>query len=249
MERKLGRKPAKHDLRTLSFRHYLNTAALPAIPASKNWGSLITNWGMMQNDTLGDCTIAAAGHIILMDTTLQKRAWRPSDDQVVQAYSAITGYDPKEPSTDAGAVEIDVLNYWRKTGIGGHKILGYAQINVKNLLMMKYGIFLFGAIYTGIGLPISAQDQTVWDVPAGGLTGDGEPGSWGGHAVPITAYDDKTLTCVTWGENKSLTNAWWAAYGDEAYVPITEDWVPPAGVAPNALNLDQLKADLVDISQ
>ena len=46
----------------------------------------------------------------------------PSDQQIVSAGSAITGYNTATGANDNGAVEIDVLNYWRQTGIAEHKI-------------------------------------------------------------------------------------------------------------------------------
>jgi len=59
---KLGKKPARHDPRTLQMANYL---ALPAFPASRDWTNKAKPaWGMMLNDQLGDCTCAAIGHII-----------------------------------------------------------------------------------------------------------------------------------------------------------------------------------------
>ena len=60
---KLGRKAIKTDSRTLAFGDYL-TPGLPPPPPSADWTKGITSWGMMLNDTLGDCTIAGAAHAI-----------------------------------------------------------------------------------------------------------------------------------------------------------------------------------------
>ena len=71
----------------------------------------------MGNDKIGDCTCAAAGHLIMEWTSLaQPKMFTPTDPQIVAAYSAITGYNPKTGANDNGAAELDVLNYWRKTG-------------------------------------------------------------------------------------------------------------------------------------
>ena len=59
-----------------------------------------------------------------------KKMATPSDKQVVAAYSAITGYNPSTGANDNGAVEIDVLNYWRQTGIAGHKIGAYVALGL-----------------------------------------------------------------------------------------------------------------------
>ena len=55
--RKLGRKAIKTDSRTLALGRYL-TPAVPPPPAAADWTKGIARWGMMLNDTLGDCTIA-----------------------------------------------------------------------------------------------------------------------------------------------------------------------------------------------
>lgn len=243
--RKLGRLPTRHDPRTLKLASY--TAPLPAIPDMKNWGVVSGDWGMMRNDELGDCTIAAAGHMVLLDTAARGTPVRIEDCEIVRAYAAVSGYTPGDPSTDNGAVELNVLNYWRQLGIGGHKILGYAAVPLNNRLALRQAIYLFGAVYAGVELPRTAQDQDVWNVdPDGGE--DSAPGSWGGHAVPLVGYDTHALACITWGEPKWLTDDWWAKYGSEAYVVISEDWAPPGGVAPNSFNMDQLKADLAAIT-
>ena len=66
IDRKLGRLPTQHDARTLKLDRYL--APTTDIPAMKNWGVVSGDWGMMRNDQIGDCTIAAAAHIILLGT-------------------------------------------------------------------------------------------------------------------------------------------------------------------------------------
>ena len=87
---------------------------------------------MMHNDTIGDCTCAAAGHLVMEWTANVGAETTPADADILAAYSAITGYDPKTGANDNGAVETDVLNYWRKTGIAGHKIMAYAALEPGN---------------------------------------------------------------------------------------------------------------------
>src|ERR1035438_1443098 len=60
---KLGRKAIKTDTRTLAFGDY-PPPALPPPPAAADWTKGITSWGLMMNDTLGDCTIAGVGHAV-----------------------------------------------------------------------------------------------------------------------------------------------------------------------------------------
>ena len=244
---KLGKRPRRDDPRTLRLASY--AAGLPTPPTAVSWpadSGLV--WPMDGNDTLGDCTCAAVAHLIQMFTACASSApvVMPTA-QVIALYEKF-GYNPADPSTDEGACEIDVLNYWRNTGVltgpavaAPDKIAAYASINPANSTEVKQAIAAFGAIYVGVNLPTSAQGQAVWDVTP---SSPGDAGSWGGHAIPIIGYDATTLACVTWGAVKLMTWAWFSAYCDEAYAVLTPDWIESDGESPSGLNLSALQADL-----
>jgi len=153
---KLGKAAARHDPRTLLLASYA-TAALPTPPASADLTAKVSAWGMMDNDQIGDCTCAAAGHLIMEWTANAKKMVTPSDKQIVAAYSAITGYNPTTGANDNGAVEIDVLNYWRQSGIAGHKIGAYMAVEPSNHLHIMDSVYIFEGCYIGLQLPVSAQ--------------------------------------------------------------------------------------------
>jgi hypothetical protein len=252
---KLGKQPVRHDPRTLLFASY-TTPALPAPPPALNLATEVkAPWGMMDNDQIGDCTCAAAGHLIMEWTASAKsKMFTPSDQQIVAAYSAITGYNPKTGANDNGAQEIDVLNYWRQQGIANHKIEAFMALEPANHTHVMDAVWIFGGCYIGLALPKSAQAQTsnrqTWSVPPAGTGGDGAPGSWGGHAVPVIAYDSRSLTVVTWGALQAMTWGFWAAYCDEAYAILSPDYLKQKGgqtIAPSGFNLPQLEADLADL--
>jgi len=242
---KLGKQAPRHDPRTFLFATYFRGDTLPPPPASENWAARVRDWPMMANDRIGDCTCAAAGHMIEQWTTYAGRAAVPADKTIIAAYSAIAGYDPRTGANDNGAVELDVLNYWRHHGIASHKILAYVALEPKNHLQVKDAVLLFGNCYIGLALPQTAQRQVVWTVPPGGPTGAGAPGSWGGHAVPVVAYDERGLICVTWGMLKRMTWTFWDAYCDEAYAVLSKDWINKVSdQAPNRFDLVTLQKDL-----
>jgi hypothetical protein len=251
---KLGKQTARHDPRTLLLASY--TTALPAPPATFNAAKAVKGaWGMMDNDQIGDCTCAAAGHLVMEWTaTAQSAMQTPTDQDIVAAYSAITGYNPTTGANDNGAQELDVLNYWRQQGIGGHKIEAYMALEPSNHTHVMDAVWIFGGCYIGLALPKSAQAQTsnkkIWSVPPSGTGGDGAPGSWGGHAVPVVAYDSRSLTVVTWGALQTMTWGFWAAYCDEAYAILSTDFLEQKNgqtVAPNGFNMQQLQTDLADL--
>lgn len=248
---KLGKQLARHDPRTLLLASYV-TPALPVPPAQANLTAKINSWGMMENDQLGDCTCAAAGHLIMEWTAnAGKKMVTPTDKQIVAAYSAITGYNPQTGANDNGAVEIDVLNYWRQSGIAKHKIGAYVALEPSNHIHIMDSVYIFEGCYIGLQLPTSAQSQVQnhqpWSVPPGGPTGDGKPGSWGGHAVPVVAYDARGVTVVTWGALQRMTWSFWEAYCDEAYAILSSDYLNDKQECPAGFNMQQLQSDLADL--
>jgi len=242
---KLGRKAIKTDTRTLKMARYLG-AELPPPPASVDWTKGISNWGMMLNDTLGDCTIAGVGHAIQVWTAnTRKKMQTVSNATVESLYEKWDGYDPSNPATDRGGIELDVLNDWRHDGLTGHKLFAFAAPNPSNLVEIRQSIALFGGVYIGLSLPVTAQTQDVWDVvPHGGAKA--RAGSWGGHCVFVPQYDEKTFTCITWGQLKKMTVAFWNRYCDEAYTLFGQNWLKGME-CPAGFKKAELEADLGNI--
>ena len=237
----LGRKAIKTDSRTLALGAYL-TRALPPPPPAADWTKGITSWGMMRNDTLGDCTIAGVAHAIQIWSANTGNTITVPDATVESYYEKWDGYVPGNPNTDNGGVELDVLNDWQKQGFAGNVLLAFADPKYSNLVEIRQSIALFGGVYIGLALPISAQKQDVWDVaPTGGASA--RKGSWGGHCVFVPKYDQHGFTCITWGSVKTMTIAFWKKYCDEAHTLLGQDWLSAKG-APSGFNQAQLLADL-----
>lgn len=240
---RLGKLARKNDPRTLRLAKYLTPEA--AYPVAADWTTGVSSWPMYGNDSLGDCTCAAAGHMIQAWTAAVGRELTPEEAQVIGAYWA-TG------SEDTGRYELDVLNYWRKTGIGDDKIAAFVAIDPKNLDHVRFAIATFGGVYVGVALPLTAQGQPEWTVVGDGQSGGSAPGGWGGHAIPYVAYDTAddgkgqggSLKCVTWGAPLKMSDAFHLAYCDEAYAIVTTDWLAENGESPAGLNLQALLDDL-----
>jgi hypothetical protein len=248
---KLGRKPSPRDERTLRLAHYL-TPALPAPPAAVDWSGQLTTIGMMLNDTYGDCTCAAMGHAEQVWTSENGPEVTVPDAAVLSAYEAVSGFTPGNPSSDTGADMLTVANWWRQTGIAGHTIEGFAQADPTNTNEVMVGLWALGGLYTGVGLPLSAQDQISaglpWDVPAEGTTGDGAPYSWGGHCIWTVAYDVDGLTCLTWGQKQRMTWAFWQTYVDECMPVLAPEWCS-AGNCPAGFDVTALQADIAALTR
>ncbi|HYB27234.1 MAG TPA: hypothetical protein VEF89_11515 [Solirubrobacteraceae bacterium] len=223
---KLGKHPPVIDRRTLRFGKYV-TAALPSPPASVGYGANVPTWPMYANNEYGDCTCAAAGHMIQNWTANANGEVTPPNAAVVKFYEHFVG-DPPPP--DAGCNMLQVLNYWRSAGLDGHKINAYAAVALKNQTEAMTALYLFGSVYIGVALPdfaVQGDMLTVpWVVPSGGPVGDAAPNPNNGHCIPAVAYDANNLTVVTWGEPKTMSREFYDAYADEAFAVLSPD--PPS---------------------
>ena len=239
---KLGRKAIKTDSRTLALGKYLKPS-LPAPPPSKDWTHGITDWGMMLNDKLGDCTIAGVAHAIQVWSANIGTEITVADSVVESYYEKWDGYNPSDPTTDHGGIELDVLNDWHNEPFDGHSLLAFADPRFSDLVQIRQAITLFGGVYIGVALPVTAQSQDVWDVGKGA---DAKKGSWGGHCVFVPKYDEKSFTCITWGGLKTMTLAFWNKYCDEAHTLLGQNWLNEKG-SPDGFDENQLKTDLSNI--
>lgn len=214
----------------------------PAIDLS----SRVDEYPMLGNDTVGDCTIAAAAHIIHTWT-----AWTDTKpvvmdtETVLSVYEVWCGYNPSDPSTDRGALCIDILKNWARAGMptpgGGPDIIdGVAYVETPTYRDMYNALRLYGPIYAGLALPLSAQHEEVWE------TVIDPPGSWGGHCVAIVGVAPDGATCITWGQRKRMTWPWLDAYLDEAYAILSRDWLSMNGQTPAGLPFDELREDLLN---
>jgi hypothetical protein len=238
---KLGKLPPRVDVRTLSLKEYVDPARLPEPPDVLDVTAHVAAWPMYGNDRIGDCTTAAAGHMIEAWTAESRgAAVEVSESAVLAAFDRVKIVDPI--TGEEGAVELDVLRDWRKHGVDHHRIGAFARVSVHDHLLVRTAAWLFGGLYIGLALPLSAQRQQTWDWN-GSLAGDDRPGSWGGHAVDVVRYSPGSLTAVTWGRLQDLTWPFWDRYVDEAYCILSNDFLSSKR-APNGFDLDALKADL-----
>jgi hypothetical protein len=244
---KLGKAPAVFDTRTLIFGKYL-LSSLPSPPSSKDWGKLVAKWPMFANDKYGDCTCAAAGHMIQDWTANAGAQVTPTQKAVIEFYEHFVG---KPPPPDEGCNMLDVLKYWRSgPGLGGHKIAAFVAVEPKNHVQAMDAVALLGCLYVGVELPDFAVRgdmlQVPWVVPPQGPVGDAAPNSANGHCIPAVAYDDRNLYVITWGAVKAMSWQFYDAYSDEAYAVLSQDFLRK-NKAPNGFDLKALMTDLSQI--
>lgn len=241
----LGKTRARAGAMTFRLRDYLNKAALPKPPKTFGHETLIpSTWGMLGNDQYGDCVWAGAAHETMMWNAEAGRKVAFNDRCVLSDYSAVTGFNPKKPSTDQGTDMVVAASYRRKTGIVDaagkrHTVAAYLSITPGDLNEHLLAAWLFGAIGIGIEFPSSAMDQfnagKPWDVVSRSKIE-------GGHYIPLVAQRTN-MEVVTWGKIQQMTTAFFKKYNDESVAYVSLEALKN-NKSPEGFNAAQLEADL-----
>lgn len=241
---KLGKLPARKDSITFKFTKYA-TKQLAAPPAAYGDLSRLAElpWGMLGNDQYGDCVWAGAGHETMNWNEEAGKEVSITETNVLNAYSAVTGFNPDDPNSDKGTDMQVAASYRVKTGIldvsgAAHKVDAYLAITGKKEIMQAIAIFSAAGI--GVEFPDSAMEQfnagKPWTVVKGAKID-------GGHYVPGLAYDKTYLYVVTWGKLQRAKWSWITKYMDEGIVYLSEEFLN-GGKTINGFDLTTLRADL-----
>lgn len=227
-EYKLGLNPSPNEAFPLKLGTYLKPAALPKIPGSFGHENLITDYGMLANDQVGDCVIAGSDHeVMIWNAAAGNPVPRFTTDTALSDYSAITGYDPDDPTSDHGTDMATAAEYRKTTGMvdadgNRHKIAAYLEIEPGNLAELAAATYLFGAVGIGIVVTDIAQQQFAegkpWSFRAGGNI-------MGGHYVPVVAKRGAYFTVVTWGKLQKMTWAYYMKQSMRAIAYISDEYL------------------------
>jgi hypothetical protein len=207
------------------------------------------------NDSLGDCVIAGGAHARGVTSGGAGGEVVFTEDQIVQMYSAIGGYDPNATlnpdgtnPTDNGCDEQTALNYWTETGFAdGTTLSGWLAVDATNPKEYKAALWLFENLFFGFELPDAWLDPAP---QASGFTFDvaGEPNPKHGHCVVGVGFTAEGVIIDSWGLLGLITDAAIARYCvrpyGELYTMLSPDMINAAtGKAENGFDWDQLVSD------
>lgn len=245
---KLGKLPARPGAIKFKLADY-TTGTLPTPPRLYGHQSLIRSWGMLGNDQYGDCVWAGAGHEHMLWNAESKKPFQITSQNVLAAYSAVTGFDPRNPNTDQGTDMEEAAKYRRQTGLldamnNRHQVGAYLDIPVGNTDKIKQAAYLFSAVGIGIRFPDSAMTQfnrgMPWTVKAGAQIE-------GGHYVPIVGYNSSYIYVITWGRVQPCSYAFIRKYMDEGIVYLSNDFLNTTGKTIDGFDLSTLQSDLAQL--
>lgn len=234
-----GRRPLRHNADSRARMAKL-TAALQALPPDfaptiVDNTSGITSWGMMLNDTLGDCTIACPGHMEQAWTAKSGTEITIPDTAILTAYEQFDGYVAGDPSTDQGGDILTVCQDWQSVGIGGHKIAGFAHVNMTQENWQQ-ALYLYGALNTGLNFPQSALAQLGGTLDLDPSKPPDPPDPTLGHCVALVYGGPDLAGFVSWGAMLWCTWRFVMYYFNECVACQSSEWTPPVTV-PDGLQL------------
>jgi len=238
-----GRVPSRHDPRTIRMAQL---SPLPA-PPPQFTAAEVTVWPTLGNDKAPCCTCAAAAHMIHNWTAAHDAPVLISEDQVLATFVEVSG------GAADGAEMLDVLRFWRRSGIAERKLRAYVALDPHRENDLRSTIYLFGAAYIGLSFPDFAVKEActdaVWDVPEGGAVGENAPDAANGHCVAAIGYDTEHLYVVSCGARRSMTWEFYRAYNDEAYALLSHDWYGDGRRSPTGFDLNQLQMEIAALQQ
>lgn len=252
-DRKYGRKPVKRLLSMPALGDYLDKATTwPAVPP-QGWENAVSPsaWGMLGNDQYGDCAEAGILHLIQGQAANTFNPLTATTAQALALYSAITGFNPDDPSTDQGTALTDLLAYVQKNGVEMTdatgktvtvEVVGSASLDISSVQQRRYAAYTFGGNYLGINCPQQCEDDTSnWNFAAGLPIA-------GGHCIPQEGEGSQGGKIVSWGMVIPVSNAFIAGYLEEAYVIVTKAWLNSKAVSPTGMDLNGLVSAMKGLS-
>ncbi|HTZ53955.1 MAG TPA: hypothetical protein VMB20_02745 [Candidatus Acidoferrum sp.] len=245
---KLGRLPRTHNPNIPHLSALLGGTTPPPPPPSvdytQNMPQAPNGYGMMLNDTLGDCTCAAFYHARQIWTFHSSGTTQTAPDSDVELlYEKACGYKPSQGGEGPGGNEQHVLTYLHKSGapIGPSgppvdKVLGFVEVDPRIIDDVKRTIYNAGVAYIGFNVPANimpdnAPPPAVWTVDPSNNK------NIGGHAVVLPGYDADGAIVISWGQLYKMTWQFFSTYVDEVYNISDAAWSTSAFFQKNGLRL------------
>jgi hypothetical protein len=221
----------------------LLTGVVPAHPAEDDYlAPLGGGWQMLGNDQYGDCVAVTWSNFRRVMTHQAGHESYPSYDEVVALYKT---QNPGFPTQDDGMDIQTALEYLHgQGGPDGVKAVAFAKVDHTNTEEVKAAIAVFGAIWVGVNVLQANMDEfnagQPWDYVSSPLDG--------GHSVLVGGYGSGTGALggderfITWAQETSFTDLFWAYQVEEAWVAIWPEHLDSPAFQ-QGVNVSQLAAD------
>jgi hypothetical protein len=208
------------------------TAPLPAPPPAADVSNGVTDWGMLGNDTYGDCGVAAYGHY-LMAQAATNGVYEPgfavpttaNIESLYFAYGIAQG-EPG-PNPDQGVDNATFLKYLYDQAL----IEGFAQLDHTNSAEVQSAMIAFQGVFTGVQLDDDAESdfEAEPQIPWGSSPGD-VPDPNDGHDTLLVYFDPTGGKLITWGDAQPFVLEFEQQNITDQWVIFTKELAERAGV-------------------
>ena len=263
---RLGKLEYRHDPRTLRMAMALAPAPSVKIPLTFNTdkGRKAFPVSAFGNDQWGNCVIVGrTNHTLRLERIETRNTPNIATPDVIAEYKAECkrqfGRAPQfagDPD-DNGLFVLEAIKDWRNEGWEilptarstkkrKNSIAAYGEIDPKDRAEIRAAIYLLRGVQMGLWLPESAAHQWSRNEPWDSVPTDSpeaRPGSWGGHLVYCKSYDEGGVTCITWGREVYMTNAFIERYCDECWAVVDD----LSGKVSRYLDVAAMKKHLIDV--
>lgn len=238
MTYKLGKLPALPDKRNIKLASILRKKLLPELPDTYDiddaLGGIDDN-RIFANDEYGNCVIAARAH-----QTFRFEKYEQGKQIAITDQEVIDQYLKESFGMDMGLILLLSLKRWRTEGwpVGDktYTIYAFSSVDWKNHDEVKHCIQLLGGV--NFGMYVYQKDIEQFEAGEVWHLIDGSGSYLGGHGVyayrygKLIGYDERGLTCMTWGKRQRMTWDFWDNRVDEAYgiVDNRDDWLEDSPV-------------------
>lgn len=240
---KLGLNPAKFDARTPSLIKIVQDFKLKIPPTVARMKNVTQPWGMMGNDTYGDCDWAMWAHsLITMDADQTgKVPLQIHEDTVTAAYLRYTGGGDNGTNM-LDSTNLRLHNVWANYGQSVADFFVGLDLGSHLEASVKASVYLVGSASLGVGLPLALQKTPYdWAGTPNPRDPNWKPGSWGGHAVAAYDYDAHGVTIVTWGKPCKVSWPMLKYIMSEGYAVSHPNFRNRKGSTPDGLTLAMVK--------
>jgi hypothetical protein len=254
MAHKLGLLPHTPDERDIKLSTVYK--ATPDLPSS--FGVTGLDWGMLGNDTYGDCYWASSAHEVMAEAHAAGRNPVFDTEHTLTSYAEYLGLgslSDLNKRTDQGTDAREGAKFRQKVGVkdvhgAGHKIGAFLLDEAKDYQTILSTVYDFGGVTVCVELPQSAEEafskaeqgrgEYIWDYKAGSQIA-------GGHAISGVSVKDGQLVIVSWGQEVVMTEAFIEHYLQCVVVYVSGAVLDGTGKTVNGLDRPALRSKLAEL--
>lgn len=115
------------------------------------------------------------------------------DSVALDAYAAVTGFDPATGANDNGTDPLEMFAWWQANAIQGWKLKKAHAIDPQDEAAFRRAVVDFPGVGVVMALSVEEQNQRV-------IEPTGQAGSWGSHFVTFDSFDGALNEGTSWGE-------------------------------------------------